>query len=103
MSRHNKKRRGWKCGKCHMPMWQELQQATARIAEATTERRVVHVCGQCKAMHYDEAGKLRLLTAAELFALNMRAPEAIARIERMRFKPSDQPEATVVISREEAP
>lgn len=103
MSRHNKTRRCWKCGKCAMPMWQELHLASARIAEASKTKRVVHVCGGCKAMHYEDAGKLRLLTPAELFQVNMKTPKMVEQIERMQFAPSDHPEVTVIISREGAP
>src|SRR5437870_5496192 len=100
MSRHTKHRRRGKCRNCAMPMFSEFDEAAKRIAEQETARRIVHVCGGCKAMHYEEAGKLRLLTTGEMFRLRAECPKMVERIEEMPvLAATERPEATVFVSR----
>ena len=80
MSAHNRIRRQWKCQnpKCGWRMLRELGEDTAkRMAESGIDKRLVHLCGVCKTLHYAHGEGLRLLTPAEIFELEVRIPKAL--------------------------
>lgn len=87
MSKQNREKRKWKCGKCGGKMNAVLGRVAQKKVDATKvkERRLIHACGVCNAFHYEDGGGLRLLTLAEEFVLRMEVPNAVARAEARKM------------------
>lgn len=103
MSKRNREKRAWKCCGCGARMHRSLEgPAVAKMAAVARESGrkpmpIAHACGACKTLHYAEGGRLRKLTAAELFTLQMNAPRAMADLETRIVPPSDATRGTLVI------
>jgi hypothetical protein len=64
--------------------------AQAKVDASTTrDKRLIHACGACKALHYQEGEGLRLLTPAEEFKVRTEVPKTMERIDWMKLKGSD--------------
>lgn len=87
MSKRNREKRGWKCRKCNAPMHRALAGTAQRAVDASKvkDKRLIHACGKCKALHYQEGDGLRLLTPAEEFKVRMEVPKAMEQVDRMKI------------------
>ena len=72
----------------------------ARAADAArrpADPRLIHVCGGCKTLHFAEGGRLRPLTPAERFALEVEVPHLVRAAVSGTYAPSAVPTGTLIV------
>lgn len=85
----------WSCKKCGAPMQHEAVEQADKIVKKVVAsnpklrpKRPIHICGGCFGIHYEDAGQYRLLTAAEMFELEMQIPEWLEYMRSHHFTPA---------------
>lgn len=87
MSRHNRDRRDrkWRCAECGAPMQRASAEAAKKLlagadGKPPDPRDIIHQCGGCRALHFEEPDRMRPLTPAEVFRFNVEAPAVVGRL-----------------------
>ena len=79
------------------PLLRPATIAALVAAHRRADPRLIHVCGDCKTLHFAEGGRLRPLTPAERFALEVEVPHLVRAAVFGTYAPSAVPTATLFV------